>query len=77
MVNAVLINQGRPRHSISNTLDPTMLDIAMSPLPAKEQHVVKMCTPILYFINNLHKKNTGYFLLVSFRKLLLLEQESY
>lgn len=35
-VNAVLINQGRPRHSISNTLDPTMLDIAMSPLPAEE-----------------------------------------
>lgn len=49
-VNAVLINQGRPRQSISNTLDPTMLDTAMSPLPAEEQHVVRMCTPIYILI---------------------------
>lgn len=36
-MKAVFINQGIPRHSISNTLDPTMLDIAMSPFPVKQE----------------------------------------
>lgn len=30
---AVLMNQGRPRHSMSKTLEPTMLDMAMSDFP--------------------------------------------
>lgn len=36
LMKAVLINQGIPKQSISNTLDPTMLDIAISPFPVKE-----------------------------------------
>lgn len=36
-MKAVFINQGIPKQSISNTLDPTMLDIAMSPFPVKEE----------------------------------------
>lgn len=63
-INAVLINHGIPRHNISNTLDPTMLDIAISPFPTKEKHIVKMCLPILYFINLHKKRNTGYFFVV-------------
>lgn len=72
-INAVLINHGTPRHSISNTLDPTMLDIAISPLPAKK-HAVKMCIPILSFINKLHKKNTGYLFCLFWK--IVLEQKS-
>lgn len=30
---AVLMNQGKPRHSMSNTLEPTMLDMAISAFP--------------------------------------------
>lgn len=33
----VLMNQGRPRQSISNTLEPTMLDMAMSALPDEQK----------------------------------------
>lgn len=36
-MKAVFINQGIPKQSMSNTLDPTMLDIAMSPFPVKEE----------------------------------------
>lgn len=36
-MKAVFINQGIPKQSISNTLDPTMLDIAISPFPVKEE----------------------------------------
>lgn len=33
---AVLMNQGRPKHSMSKTFEPTMLDMAMSALPGEE-----------------------------------------
>jgi len=41
-MKAVFINQGIPRHSISNTLDPTMLDIAISPFPVKQEVQVSL-----------------------------------
>lgn len=34
---AVLMNQGRPRHSMSKTLEPTMLDMAMSAFPDEQK----------------------------------------
>lgn len=32
---AVLMNHGRPRHSMSNTLEPTIFDMAISAFPEK------------------------------------------
>lgn len=38
---AVLMNQGRPRHSMSNTFEPTMLDMAISAFPdGRKTHVL-------------------------------------
>lgn len=34
---AVLMNHGRPRHSMSKTLEPTMLDMAMSDFPDRQE----------------------------------------
>lgn len=34
---AVLMNQGRPRHNMSKTFEPTMLDMAMSAFPDEEK----------------------------------------
>lgn len=36
---AVLMNQGRPKHSMSNTFEPTMLDMAMSAFPGGEKGI--------------------------------------
>lgn len=57
-MKAVLINQGIPKQSISNTLDPTMLDIAISPFPVNEEIQISLCNCIvLYKIAKLFWRN--------------------
>lgn len=43
----VLMNQGRPRHNMSKTLEPTMLDMAMSAFPDEQ----KTCSHSLFTQN--------------------------
>lgn len=76
-INAVLINHGTPRHSISNTLDPTMLAIAISPLPATQKGTLLRCADqYCILLMRCIGKNTGYFFVSWFWKIVVLELKS-
>lgn len=55
---AVLINQGKPRHSMSKTLEPTMLDMAMSDFPDRQETV-----DLLVVVHNIPELITDLYLL--------------
>lgn len=46
-MKAVFINQGIPKQSMSNTLDPKMLDIAISPFPVKQEIQISLLNCIV------------------------------